>query len=90
MGTAACFWERRISSSRMALMSEAEEWLGGEFSSGGAEGYPIPGVSRWAGGAEGSLSAVRGIWNREGAELSGEHSTVSLTGADLLYSSSAR
>lgn len=76
MGTAACFWERRINSSRMALMREAEEWPGGEFSSRGAEGYPpIPGLSRWAGGAEGSLIAVRGIWNREGAELSGEPRT---------------
>lgn len=50
----------------MALIREAEEWVGGDvFRGGGDDRYPIPGVSRWAGGAEASLMPLLAVWKIE-------------------------
>lgn len=66
---ATCFWESLCSSSRMALMREAEEWGGGERSSGAT--YPGLEVSRRVWGVPGSCSDVLGIWNTGDEEYSG-------------------
>lgn len=50
-------------------MREAEEWGGGECSSGAA--YPGLEVSRWVWGVMGSCSDVLGIWNTGEEEYSG-------------------
>lgn len=72
---AACFWERRSSSSLMALISEAEEWVGGDVSRGGGDDRyaAAADVSGWTGGAVGSPLLLLCIWRSQKVKKSQKH-----------------